>query len=96
VQLNWLKLQPPDHFLSQPFEQLAAVFRKMGLEDDARKVMIAKNKDHAAHLNWRPAWLWYGFFGKLIGYGYRPWRAFWISLFLIGIGCWLFNAGYNS
>jgi hypothetical protein len=96
VQLGWLERQPRDRFLSQPFEQLAGVLRKMGLEEDARKVMIAKNEDQAAHLHWRPAWLWYGFFGKVIGYGYRPWRAFWISVALIVIGCLLFNSGYNS
>lgn len=58
--------------------------------------MIVKNKDYAAHLHWRLAWLWYGFFGKLIGYGYRPRRAFLISLLFIAFGCWLFNAVFNS
>jgi hypothetical protein len=96
VQLEWLGLQPRDRFLSQPFEQLAGVLRKMGLEEDARKVMIAKNENQAAHLHWRPQWLWYGLFGKLIGYGYRPWRAFWISVALLVIGSLLFNSGYKS
>jgi hypothetical protein len=96
IQLGWLERQPRDRFLSQPFEQLAGVLRKMGLEEDATKVMIAKNEDQAAHLHWRPAWLWYGLFGKLIGYGYRPWRAFWFSVALIVIGCLLFSWGYNS
>jgi sRNA-binding regulator protein Hfq len=96
VQLGWLQRQSKDRFLSQPFEQLAAVLRKMGLEEDARKVMIAKNKDQAAHLHWSPAWLWYGFFGKLIGYGYRPSYAFGISVGLIVIGCLLFKIGHNS
>jgi hypothetical protein len=68
----------------------------MGLEEDARKVMIAKNGEQASHLHWRPAWLWYGFFGKLIGFGYRPWRAFWFSVALIVVGYGLFNWGYSS
>jgi hypothetical protein len=96
MQLGWLHRQPQIPFLSQPYEQLAGVLSKRGLKEDARKVMIEKNKDYAAHLHWRPAWLWYGFFGKIIGYGYSPWRAFWISLFVIGIGSFLFNAGYKS
>ena len=76
VQLGWLKRQPQDRFLSQPFEQLAIVLRKMGLEEDARAVMIAKNEEHARYIQWRPEWLWYGLFGQIIGYGYSPWRAF--------------------
>ncbi len=95
IQLGWLKRQPQDRFLSQPFEQLADVLRKMGLEDDARAVMIAKNEEHARYVQWRPEWLWYGLFGQLIGYGYSPWRAFAISLIVIGIGWWLFRRGYR-
>jgi len=68
----------------------------MGCEEDARKVMIEKNKDHARHVRWRLLWLWYGLFGKVVGYGYRPWRAFWFSVALIVIGCWLFSGGYND
>lgn len=96
TQLGWLKLQPQDNrFLSQPFEQLAGVLRKMGLEEDARVVMIAKNQEQARYVQWRPEWLWYGLFGHLIGYGYSPWRAFDISLIVIGIGWWLFRRGYR-
>jgi hypothetical protein len=95
AQLGWLGRQPQDRFLSQPYEQLAAVLGEMGLEEEARKVMIAKNKNQAAHLHWRPAWLWYGLFGKLVGYGYRPWRAFLISLVVIGIGWLVFDYGFN-
>ena len=95
AQLGWLNRQPGDRFLSQPYEQLAAALAKMGLEEDARKVMIAKNKNQAKHLHRSPAWLWYGLFGKLIGYGYRPWRAFIISIIVIGIGCLVFDYGYH-
>ena len=125
MQVRWLRRQARDWFSTQPYEQLADVLRKRGLKDDARKVMVKKNKAYAAHLrdrafaqkntqeSWMPplprplncllvalkllfsAWLWYGFFGKIIGYGYRPWRAFWISLTVIGIGCWVFWGGYR-
>ena len=96
VQLGWLHLQLQEPFLSQPYEQLAAVLRQRGLKEEARKVMIEKNKDYATHLHWRSAWLWYGLFGKIIGYGYSPWRAFWISLIVIGIGWLVFQRGYDS
>jgi sRNA-binding regulator protein Hfq len=94
VQLGWLGQQPRDRFRSQPFEQLFGVLRKMGLEEDARIVMIAKNQEHARYVQWRPEWLWYGFFGQLIGYGYSPWRAFGISLIVILIGWAVFRRGY--
>ena len=97
VQLGWLHRQPQgkDEFLSQPYEQLASILGKMGHEEAAREVMIAKNKDHASHLHWRLEWLWYGFLGKFIGYGYRPWKAFYISLVVIGIGWLLFRLGFE-
>lgn len=93
-QLSWIGLQPHDRFRSQPFEQLADVLRKMGLDEDARKVMIAKNKEHARYVNW-PEWPWYGFFGYIIGYGYSPWRGFGISLIVIAIGWFTFRSGYR-
>jgi hypothetical protein len=93
VQLDWLRLQ--DGFFPQPFEQLAALLRRKGSEEEARKVMIAKNEEHARYVKWRPEWLWYGVFGHLIGYGYSPWRAFGISWIVIAIGWWLFRRGYR-
>ncbi len=96
VQLGWLHRQPQVKFLTQPYEQLATVLRQRGLKEDARKVMIQKNKDQAKHLHWRLEWLWYGFIGKAIGYGYSPWRAFWISLFVICVGWFVFERGYHS
>ena len=95
VQVGWLQRQPQLRLLPQPFEQLAAVLRKMGLEEDARIVMIAKNEEHASYLHWRSEWIWYGLLGKLIGYGYRPWRAFVISMVVIGIGWLFFLGGYR-
>src|SRR5215469_2220230 len=94
MQLRWLQLQPQNRFLSQPFEQLASVLRKMGLEEDARKVMIAKNEEHARYVQGQPEWLWYGLFGHLIGYGYAPWRAFGISLVIVLLGWAVFRNGY--
>jgi hypothetical protein len=96
VQLKWIRLQSSDRFSSQPYQQLAAVFRKSGLEKDERKVLVEKNKDYAKYVHWRPAWLWYGFLGKSIGYGYHPWRALGISLVFIVIGSGLFYWGYNA
>jgi hypothetical protein len=51
TQLRWLSLQLKEHFLPQPYEQLATVLAKMGLEEEGRKVMIAKNKEHGRRPN---------------------------------------------
>jgi hypothetical protein len=94
--LQWLRRQPRGAFLPQPYEQLASVLRNMGHEREARKVMIAKNEDQAEHTRWfSQEWWWYNVFGKLIGYGYQPWRAFLISAVMIVIGCALFHLGYE-
>lgn len=42
---KWLRL--PVEFRTQPFEHLAAVLKRSGYEEDAREVLIAKNKIQA-------------------------------------------------
>jgi hypothetical protein len=97
VQLSWLRLQSADRFFSQPFEQLAIALRRRGLVSDARTVMIEKNKDYAKHVDWRSAeWWWYGFLGRVIDYGYRPWKALLWSAAAIGIGWLVFELGYEA
>ncbi|MFL6520009.1 MAG: hypothetical protein ACJ8NS_07295 [Chthoniobacterales bacterium] len=51
---------------------------------------------------WRPftrlrrqEWWWYNAFGKLIGYGYKPWRAFGLSVLVILFGTFLLHEGYK-
>jgi hypothetical protein len=98
-QLGWLYLQPWNEFSHQPYEQLAAVFRNMGLEDQAKEVLIALNEDQAAQKIPSSAigdLIWYKVFGSMIGFGYRPWNAFWISLAFIVLGWWLFRLGYRQ
>jgi hypothetical protein len=106
---EWLQLQygdPNDHndpnsidrFWPQPYEQLAAALRKSGYDADAKKILIAKNKDKArlTKLTWWSEWWWYRVFGRIIGYGYRPWRAFWIGLGFVFVGWILFWAGSRA
>jgi hypothetical protein len=95
TQVQWLDRQSRLEFLSQPYEQLAVVLRNMGLQEESVKVMIAKNEDHGRYAKgWD--WWWYNVFGKVIGYGYRPWDALWPSLFFVGIGTVLFWRGFRS
>lgn len=92
---DWLSRQSRLTFLPQPYEKLAAVLREMGHERDARCVMIEKNRERGRFTSFpRPAWWWYKGFGRLIGYGYQPARAFWLSLAMIVLGTFLFDYGY--
>ena len=97
TRIDWLRRQPTEHFRTQPYEQLAAVLRKGGHDADAKKILIAKAKDRTrlAQLT-LPEKCWYHFFGKFIGYGYRPWRAFWIGLVVVALGWLLFGIGFGA
>ena len=93
--IEWLHRQPHHKFLPQPYEQLASVLRNMGHEREARRVMIQKNQDHANFTKrFSQEWWWYNVFGWLIGYGYAPSRAFFISLGMILLGWGLFRLGF--
>ncbi|MGA8476436.1 MAG: hypothetical protein WB696_00600 [Chthoniobacterales bacterium] len=96
AQLSWIQLQTSGRFTTQPFDQLAAVFRNMGLQEEATKVMIAKNNEHGHHSHGFKEYLWYNLFGPFINFGYDPWNAFYLSIAIIILGFFLFRAGYRS
>ncbi len=63
-------------FATQPYEQLAAVYRHAGQDTQARKVAIARRADLRKYGNlnayrWAGNWL----LDKTIKYGYQAWRA---------------------
>jgi hypothetical protein len=97
TRIAWLQLQPAAPFRPQPYEQLAAVLRKDGYADDAKRILYAKEVDRAkrTRLSWSE-WPWYRLFGPLIGYGYKPWRAFWLSLAVVLLGTAMFRLGANA
>jgi len=73
--LEWLRRQLPD-FRPQPYDQLAQVFRRMGLEAEAVEVMIAKQEDlirYGKLSRWSK--LTRRVLGITIGHGYRSGRA---------------------
>lgn len=90
---EWLCRQPK--FMSQPFEQLAKVLKESGYENDAKKILIAKENARFKELKWY-CYLLHALYGLFVGYGYRPWRAFLIGLIVIGLGWFLFNAGFQA
>ena len=91
--IDWLRRQKG--FWPQPYEQLAAVLRKSGQDEDAREILIAKNEDRArlTKLTWLEK-CWYRILGPMIGYGYRPLNALWGVAAFVALGAFLFGIGY--
>ncbi|MDI1464373.1 hypothetical protein QEZ54_25715 [Catellatospora sp. KI3] len=71
--LPWLR-RDPDGYQPQPYEQLAAVYRRAGHEPDARAVALANQRHRRGTLGVLGR-LWGHAQDLLIGYGYRPRRA---------------------
>ncbi|MFJ6785866.1 oxidoreductase [Streptomyces yangpuensis] len=69
----------------QPYEQLASWYRKAGHDDDARRVLLAKQRHRRRTLP-RIARVWGHLLDATVGYGYRPWLAgIWLlALTLLG------------
>jgi hypothetical protein len=85
----WVRRQPG--YAAQPYEQLAAWYRQIGHDDDARRVLLAKQRHRRGTLP-RPARLWGLLLDVTVGYGYRPWRAgLWLAA-LVLLGATVFAA----
>jgi hypothetical protein len=98
TRIKWLRLQRVDRFWPQPYEQLASALRSAGHDANAKKVLIAKNKDRVARgpdLTW-PEWFWHRVFGPVVGYGYRPLRALWLILGVVMLGYLFFGIGFRA
>ncbi len=97
--IKWLSLQDEsrwgDDFWPQPWEQCAKVLREMGHREDARLVLIEKEKRQRADRRKNKGFLaafWLAIWDFLLAitvrYGHRPLLAFlWlISFWLVGVG----------
>jgi hypothetical protein len=81
--LGWLSRNPRG-YSPQPYEQLAAVYRRAGRDQDARTVAIARQRARRRTLA-LPARLWSLLLDGLVGYGYRTWLAgVWLLGFWLG------------
>ncbi len=92
--LEWLRRNEKG-YSPQIYEQLAAVYRAAGHDEDARRILIAKQRRRSAEGNLA---------GKLggflldwtVGYGYRTWLAvLWLAGLLV-LGTVLFGYVYAS
>ncbi|WP_062429043.1 hypothetical protein [Herbidospora daliensis] len=79
--LSWLT-RHPDGYRPQPYEQLAAYYRRIGHEHDSRRVLLAKQRARRRTLT--PAGrAWGVLLDAVVGYGFRPWLAgAWLSALL--------------
>lgn len=71
--LAWLTDATPD-YEPQPYEQLAAAYRASGQDEEARTVLLAKQRRNRETLR-LPGRIWGHVQDAAIGYGYRPARA---------------------
>ncbi|MEL5953867.1 hypothetical protein AADR41_03565 [Streptomyces sp. CLV115] len=69
----------------QPYEQLASWYRTADHDDDARRVLLAKQRHRRRTLH-PAAQMWGHMLDVTVGYGYRPWLAgIWLlALTLLG------------
>lgn len=79
--IDWVSRDPLG-YRPQPYEQLAAYYRRAGHDNDVRHVLLAKQRHRRTTL---------GISGRIsgrlldatVGYGYRPWlAAIWLALLL--------------
>lgn len=88
--LAWLRRNPG--YAPQPYEQLAACYRQAGHDDDARRVLLAKQRHRRTTLN-APGRAWGRLLDATVGYGYRPWlAALWMGALCL-LGGLVFSAG---
>ena len=94
TRIAWLgKLYHGDGFRPQPYEQLAKVLREMGHREDARVVLIEKERLQRAAANppwWRRVWNWV--MQESAGYGYRPSLSLRYLALLLLVGTYVFGA----
>jgi hypothetical protein len=79
--VEWLR-RDIDGYLPRNYETLADLYRRHGDDVSARRVLLARERQHREQLPWYgQAWSWLQ--EVTVGYGYRPLRAgAWLSVLL--------------
>jgi hypothetical protein len=75
-------------YAAQPYQQLAAGYRALGDDREARRTLMAQRDDQLARAD--TSW-WERLWGKItkitLGYGYQPWRALWFLAAVVALSC---------
>jgi len=83
-------------YAAQPYQQLAAGYKALGEDRQARQTLIAQRDDQLARTHPQRWERWWGRITKItLGYGYKPWRALWFLAGLAVVSCvlaWLLGA----
>lgn len=82
--LHWLTHADPE-YRPQPYEQLANYYRALGHDREARTVLVAKQRRRRTTLRWPGMALGIAL-DAIVGYGYRPARAFTWLVALLAAG----------
>ena len=87
---DWLRLlrDGTPSYAAQPYQQLAAGYRALGDERQAREILMAQRDDQLArtHPRW-PERLWGRITKVTLGYGYQPWRALLFLAAVVALSC---------
>jgi hypothetical protein len=87
--LDWLNRSVD--YAPQPYEQLAAYYRRLGHDEEARHVLLAKLRQRRRqHAWWKRWWGWLQ--DGLAGYGYAPGRAVLLLVGAFVVGWLVFSA----
>jgi hypothetical protein len=84
-------------YAAQPYQQLAAGYRALGDDRQARQTLMAQRDDQLArapNIHWRDR-LWGGITKFTLGYGYQPWRALVLLAIVVAVSCvlaWLLGS----
>lgn len=99
--LRWIR-QSVTYF-DQPYEQLAAYYRRLGRDEQARYVLLAKERARRKERPWggvfqNVRWVWTRLWGwlqdGLVGYGYAPGRALALLAVAFVVG-WVFFRAHH-
>ncbi len=85
-------------YAAQPYQQLAAGYRALGDERQAREILMAQRDDELTRTDTRRRERLWGWITKVaLGYGYQPWRALLFLVLVVVISCvlavWLGSHG---
>ncbi len=77
-------------YAAQPYQQLAAGYRALGNERQARQILMAQRHDELTRTDTRRRERLWGWITKVtLGYGYQPWRALLFLVLVVLISCGL-------